>query len=62
MFPSTASGEWSLPTVTGTKPPFTYFSVTKVDSRRVVVYGGNTVEGQTSGDTYVLELDKWVRE
>ena len=48
--------------MTGTKPPFTNFSVTKVDSRRVVVYGGNTVEGRTSGDAYVFELDKWVRE
>ena len=47
--------------MTGTKPPFTGFSVTKVDSRRVVVYGAVT-GGEKSGDTYVLELDKWVRE
>ena len=47
--------------MTGKKPPFTYFSVTKVDSRRVVVYGAVT-DRETSSDTYVLELDKWVRE
>ena len=61
MFLSTVTGEWSSPAVTGTKPPpLTGFSFIKVDSRRAVVYGGGT-DGETSGDAYVLELDKWVR-
>ena len=62
MFLSTVTGEWSSPAVTGTKlPPLSLFSFTKVDSRRAVVYGGATDEGeQISGDAYVLELDKWV--
>ena len=56
MFLSTATGEWSSPAVTGTKPPLLEsFSFTKVDSRRAVVYV------EASGDAYVLELDKWVR-
>ena len=61
MFLSTATGEWSSPAVTGTKPPpFSRFSFTKVDSSRAVVYGGRTDRGLKS-DAYVLELDKWVR-
>ena len=61
MFLSTVTGEWSSPAVTGTKPPpLSWFSFTKVDSRRAVVYGGFT-GGGASGDAYVLELDKWVR-
>ena len=60
MFLSTVTGEWSSPPVTGTKlPPLSLFSFTKVDSRRAVVYGGWTGE-VSSGDAYVLELDKWV--
>ena len=61
MFLSTVTGEWSSPAVTGTKPPpLDGFSFTKVDSRRVVLYGGWT--GRTANDdAYVLELDKWVR-
>ena len=60
MFLFTVTGKWSCPAVTGTKPPpFFNFSFTKVDSRRAVVYGGVTGRG-TSGDAYVLELDKWV--
>ena len=60
MFLSTVTGEWSSPVVTGTKPlPLAYFSFTKVDSRRTVVYGGFTGV-EISGDAYVLELDKWV--
>ena len=58
--PSPLLGEWSSPAVTGTKPPpLSNFSFTKVDSRRAVVYGGGTGV-KTSGDAYVLELDKWV--
>ena len=61
MFLSTVTGEWSSPVVTGTKPPaLSVFSFTKVDSRRAVVYGGGTGR-RTSGDAYVLELDKLVR-
>ena len=56
------AGEWSSPTETGTKPPpLAWFTFTKVDKRRAVVYGGHT-EGEVCGDAYVLELDKWVRE
>ena len=56
---SNVTGEWSSPAVTGTKPPtLSVFSFTKVDSKRAVVYGGGTGRG-TSGDAYVLELDKW---
>ena len=56
------AGEWSCPTETGTKPPpLTWFTFTKVDKRRAVVYGGYTGEG-LCGDAYVLELDKWVCE
>ena len=59
MFFSIASGEWSSPAVTGTKPPHLVdFSFTKIDSRRAVVYGG--YNGKSFGDAYVLELDKWV--
>ena len=62
MFLSTVTGEWSSPAVTGTKPPpLSWFSFTKVDSRRAVVYGGYTGWTRISGDAYVLELDKWVR-
>ena len=62
MFLSTVAGEWLSPAVTGTKPPpLSLFSFTKVDSRRAVMYGGATGRG-SSGDAYVLELDKWVRE
>ena len=67
MFLSTVTGEWSSPAVTGTKPPpLSQFSFTKVDSRRAVVYGGHMkvyggfTGGESSGDAYVLELDKWV--
>ena len=56
------AGEWSCPTETGTKPPpLTWFTFTKVDKRRAVVYGGRTGE-ELCGDAYVLELDKWVCE
>ena len=62
MFLSTVTGEWSSPAVTGTKPPpLSDFSFTKVDSRRAVVYGGETAGGAVKGDAYVFELDKWVR-
>ena len=64
MFLSTVTGEWSSPAVTGTKPPpLAWFSFTKVDSRRAVVYGGYTggASGDVNGGAYVLELDKWVR-
>ena len=60
MFLSTVTGEWSSPAVSAIKPPpLSRFSFTKVDSRRAVMYGGVTYGG-TSGDAYVLELDKWV--
>ena len=59
-FSSIASGEWSFPSVTGTKPSPRYnFSFTKIDDRRAVVYGGQTSEGSL-GDAYVLELDNLV--
>ena len=53
-------GEWSSPTITGTKPPPVFaFSFTKIDSKRAVAYGGCGSRG-TCGDAYVFELDKWV--
>ena len=61
MFCTTfVSGEWSSPSVTGTKPPpLVWFSFTKIDHRRAVVYGGWDGE-KALGDAYVLELDKLV--
>ena len=60
MFLSTVTGEWSSPPETGTKPPpLSWFSFTKIDSRRAVVYGGGTNRGRL-GHAYLLELDEWV--
>ena len=55
-------GHWSTPATTGrTPPPSSGMTLTRVDRRRVVWFGG--VDGQTRRVTnalFILDIEAWV--
>ena len=55
------AGHWSTPATTGRTPPSTGMTLTRVDRRRVVWFGG--VDGQTRRVTnalFILDIEAWV--
>ena len=54
-FPSTLTGTWSSPTLRGTgPPPCTSFSLTMIDDRRAVLFGG--LQPPATKEVYILDL------
>ena len=59
--PSTLSGTWSSPKVSGTRPPpCSYFSLTMMDDHHVVLFGGSQSGLRRSSDVYMLDLMRMV--
>ena len=59
--PSTLSGTWSSPKVSGTRPPpCSDFSLTMMDDHHVVLFGGMQSRGRRSSDVYILDLMRMV--
>ena len=57
-----ASGEWSFPSVTGTKPiPCSSSSLTMIDDHHAVLFGGNQPQDKKTNDVYILNLENMVR-
>ena len=53
-------GTWSCPPTTGDKPPpCAWFTFTKVDDSRVVMFGGFTDHSRIN-DVYILDVKRWV--
>ena len=48
---------WTAPSVRGDRPPpMSYFTMTSVDSKRAVLFGGNSRNGRMN-DTYIVTLE-----
>ena len=59
--PSTLSGTWSSPKVSGTRPPpCSDFSLTMMDDHQVVLFGGLQSGRRMSSDVYMLDLLRMV--
>ena len=59
--PSTLSGTWSSPKVSGTRPPpCSHFSLTMIDDHHVVLFGGSQSGWRMSSDVYILDLLRMV--
>ena len=60
--PHTA-GVWSSPATTGERPPPSYaFSLTSIDKRRAVLFGGYNGEQGDTNDVYIIDLQSMVCE
>ena len=59
--PSTLSGTWSSPKVSGTRPPpCSHFSLTMMDNDHVVLFGGVQSGWRKSSEVYILNLLRMV--
>lgn len=57
---SCIAGRWTVVHTTGMKPPpCAAFSFTRIDSQRVLLFGGRQ-RRQRVNDAYILDLEKWV--
>ena len=60
--PHTA-GVWSSPATTGERPPpCAYFSLTSIDHKRAVFFGGSNGEQGQMNDVYIIDLQSMVCE
>ena len=60
--PHTA-GVWSSPATTGERPPLcAYFSLTSIDHKRAVFFGGYNGEQGWMNDVYIIDLQSMVCE
>ena len=58
------AGVWTEQPTAGRKPPaLRDHTFTKIDNHRAVVFGGDTesLMGSRTNDTYVLDMETWVR-
>ena len=54
---------WSSPEITGERPPpGNSFSLTSIDNRRAVLFGGWSGEQGMVNDVYIIDLLKMVRQ
>ena len=62
-YSSSLSGTWSTPKVSGQiPPPCAYFSFTKIDHHRVLLYGGERYGQKGLSDLYILDLTAMVSQ
>jgi hypothetical protein len=60
-YPTFFAGMWSVPIVSGTRPPpCRGFSLTMLDNHRAVLFGGSQPSGHKSNDVYILDLAQMV--
>ena len=53
--------KWSFPTISGTRPPpCNFFSFTRIDDHRAVLFGGKQHERRTN-DVYIFDMTRMVR-
>ena len=56
------TGVWNSPTSTGERPPpCAHFTLTSIDDRRAVLFGGfNGDQGDMMNDVYIIDLQNMV--
>ena len=56
------TGVWSCPAITGDRPPpCSGFTLTAVDERRAVMFGGNYVKEGSMNSVYIIDLHTMVK-